>query len=89
MAVERTSFANGGVGRQRLTITEQWSFSGMELIGQPAETPQRVNKQNNFTLMYHTMATLHEYRTRYPDRAANPTLTQRGLLGGFPDRQQA
>ena len=31
--------------------------------------------------MYRTIDTLHEYRLRYPDTAAVPTLTQSGLLG--------
>jgi hypothetical protein len=31
--------------------------------------------------MYRTIETLHEYRLRYPDTAAVPTLTQSGLLG--------
>ena len=31
--------------------------------------------------MYRTIKTIHEYRLRYPDTAAVPTLTQSGLLG--------
>jgi hypothetical protein len=31
--------------------------------------------------MYRTIDTLHEYRLRYPNTAAVPTLTQSGLLG--------
>ena len=31
--------------------------------------------------MYRTIETVHEYRLRYPDTAAVPTLTQSGLLG--------
>ena len=31
--------------------------------------------------MYRTIDTIHEYRLRYPDTAAVPTLTQSGLLG--------
>ena len=31
--------------------------------------------------MDRTITTLHEYRLRYPDSAAIPTLTQSGLLG--------
>ena len=38
--------------------------------------------------MYRTITTLHEYRTRYPDSAAIPTLTQSGLLGLLLDRQR-
>jgi hypothetical protein len=34
------------------------------------------------------MTTLHEYRMRYPDSAAIPTLTQSGLLGLLLDRQR-
>ena len=32
--------------------------------------------------------TLHEYRLRYPESAAIPTLTQSGLLGLLLDRQE-
>jgi hypothetical protein len=38
--------------------------------------------------MHRTITTLHEYRTLYPDSAAIPTLTQRGLLGLLLDRQR-
>jgi len=38
--------------------------------------------------MDRTMTTLHEYRMRYPDSAAIPTLTQSGLLGLLLDRQR-
>jgi hypothetical protein len=31
--------------------------------------------------MYRTIDTVHEYRLRYPDTAAIPTLTQSGALG--------
>ena len=31
--------------------------------------------------MYRTIQTVHEYRLRYPETAAVPTLTQSGLLG--------
>jgi hypothetical protein len=38
--------------------------------------------------MDRTVITLHEYRMRYPDSAAIPTLTQSGLLGVLLDRQR-
>ena len=37
--------------------------------------------------MDRTITTLHEYRLRYPDSAAIPTLTQSGLLGLILYRQ--
>jgi hypothetical protein len=37
--------------------------------------------------MDRTITTLHEYRLRYPDTAAIPTLTQSGLLGMLLARQ--
>jgi hypothetical protein len=37
--------------------------------------------------MDRTVTTLHEYRLRYPDSAAIPTLTQSGLLGLILYRQ--
>jgi len=37
--------------------------------------------------MDRTITTLHEYRLRYPDSAAVPTLTQSGLLGLILYRQ--
>jgi len=37
--------------------------------------------------MDRTTTTLHEYRLRYPDTAAIPTLTQSGLLGLLLARQ--
>ncbi len=37
--------------------------------------------------MDRTITTLHEYRLRYPDTAAIPTLTQSGLLGLILYRQ--
>jgi hypothetical protein len=37
--------------------------------------------------MHRTIITLHEYRTRYPDSATIPTLTQSGLLGLLLNRQ--
>jgi len=37
--------------------------------------------------MDRTTTTLHEYRLRYPDTAAVPTLTQSGLLGLLLYRQ--
>lgn len=42
--------------------------------------------------MYRTIETVHEYRLRYPDTAAVPTLTQSGLLGlllAIQDRKAA
>lgn len=38
--------------------------------------------------MDRTITTLHEYRLRYPDTAAIPTLTQSGLLGLILYRQE-
>jgi len=38
--------------------------------------------------MYRTIKTLHEYRLRYPESAAIPTLTQSGVLGLLLDRQR-
>lgn len=37
--------------------------------------------------MNRTIITLHEYRLRYPETAAIPTLTQSGLLGHLLYRQ--
>jgi hypothetical protein len=42
--------------------------------------------------MYRTTDTVHEYRLRYPDTAAIPTLTQSGALGyllAMQDRRAA
>jgi hypothetical protein len=38
--------------------------------------------------MHRTIITLHEYRMRYPDTAAIPTLTQSRLLEVLLDRQR-
>jgi hypothetical protein len=38
--------------------------------------------------MHRTIVTLHEYRMRYPDSAAIPTLAQSGFLGLLLDRQR-
>ena len=43
------------------------------------KTKQKLTLEEAF--MYRTIDTLHEYRLRYPDTAAVPTLTQSGLLG--------
>ena len=44
-------------------------------------------KKEKPTPMDRTITTLHEYRLRYPDTAAIPTLTQSGLLGPLLARQ--
>jgi hypothetical protein len=38
--------------------------------------------------MDHTIINLHEYRLRYPDSAAIPTLTQSGVIGLLLERQR-
>ena len=45
------------------------------------------SKKEQPTPMDRTITTLHEYRLRYPDTAAIPTLTQSGLLGLLLARQ--
>lgn len=45
------------------------------------------SKKEQPTPMDRTTTTLHEYRLRYPDTAAIPTLTQSGLLGLLLARQ--
>jgi hypothetical protein len=50
----------------------------METQPKPKNQPRHMDR---------TITTLHEYRLRYPDSAAIPTLTQSGLLGLILYRQ--
>ena len=56
-----------------------------KLIQHMETQPKAENEQP--THMDRTITNLHEYRLRYPDSAAIPTLTQSGLLGLILYRQ--